>query len=57
MCNFNAKRIIKNHWPVGHDTSGALFNGTFITYPNWSFVLDEDEVEKKETIDKGNLSS
>ena len=54
MYNFSAKRIIKNHWSVAHGTSGVLFNGTFITYPNLSFVLDEEEGEKKETIDKGN---
>jgi hypothetical protein len=58
MNRFNAKRIRKNHWSVGHGTNGVLFNGKFITYINLSFVLDEDEGrKKKETIEKGNLSS
>jgi len=57
MYHFNAKRIRKNYWSVDHGTSSVLLNGKFITYRNLSFVLDEDEGLKKETIDKGNLLS
>jgi len=45
--HFNVKRIRNNHWSVGHGNSAVLFIGTSIAFPNVSFVLDDDEGERK----------